>query len=102
MNFRVMVLLTAAALVLVPLSALPFSPSGEEPFGAVGADSVPAGGLPSAPPQTGSIYRGAPQSFRILDASTGQVRENNAVIAAHVAYILSCGEWPDDFSALDP
>ena len=37
---------------------------------------------------------------RIL--STGQVRENNAVIAAHVAYILSCGEWPDDFSALDP
>ena len=75
MNFRVMVLLTAAALVLVPLSALPFSPPGEEPFGAVQPISVPAGGALSAPPQTDSIYRGAPQGFRILDASTGQVEE---------------------------
>ena len=34
--------------------------------------------------------------------TTSQVRENDDILRQYVAYVVSCGGWPDDFSALEP
>lgn len=39
----------------------------------------------------------AADAYRVLDAST--VQKNNQVLRDHLDYLVSCGTWPDDFSA---
>ena len=40
----------------------------------------------------------ARDDYRILSASTAQ--HNNQVLRDHLNYLISCGAWPDDFSAV--
>ena len=38
----------------------------------------------------------AQDEYRVLDCKT--VQENNQVLRDHVAYLVSCGAWPEDFA----
>ena len=40
----------------------------------------------------------AADDYRVLDVST--VQRNNQVLRDHLDYLISCGTWPDDFSAV--
>lgn len=40
----------------------------------------------------------ARDEYRVTDTET--VRRNNQVLRDHVEYLVSCGTWPDDFSAV--
>lgn len=71
--------LTAAVMVLVPLTALTQqSAPVSAPVPSAEQASAPPAAAESAPQQAAGIYRGAPQSFRILNRSSGRVEEVSA------------------------